>query len=341
MKIKLSTAAVTVALGIMTSLSGAAFAQSSVTIYGIVDIGFVHDSGSNRAGSIDALSGSQLYPSRLGFKGIEDLGDGLAAIFTLEEGFATDTGAYEGGVGFGRQAFVGLKGRFGAVTVGHQYTPLYNATIIYDPFLNGLSGAYTRLFPITRRADNAVVYNTPDTLGGFNSEALYSFGEVAGDNSAGRQMGISGGYNNGPFSIKAIYHSAASVPVAPALSVTTKTAALAGSYNFGVAKVFAMYEDNKTDDISPLKTRDWLGGISIPFGGVHTILASFIHHENKQVASANANQAAIGYTYSLSRRTTLYASYGVLKNGSNASLQTPGTLGGSDRVFIAGINHTF
>ena len=106
------------ALAVLGAVSGAASAQSSVTVYGLVDVALVRESGAATGASTKITSGVGAG-SRLGFKGSEDLGGGLSALFLLENGFQADTGAMgQGGLLFGRQAYVGLQGGFGTVTIG-------------------------------------------------------------------------------------------------------------------------------------------------------------------------------------------------------------------------------
>ena len=103
-------------------------AQSNVTIYGVLDSGVEHltNVGATRSGLTRMPGLGVSVPSRLGFRGTEDLGGGLKAVFTLESGFGTDTGTLnQGGRFFGRQAFVGLSGSWGAVTLGRQYSMLF------------------------------------------------------------------------------------------------------------------------------------------------------------------------------------------------------------------------
>lgn len=333
------------ALAVLGAFTGAAFAQTSVTVYGVVDMGYQNDNGSNAAGSINSLVSGGQSGSRLGFKGTEDLGGGLSAIFTLENGFKSDDGSIDSSAAvrplFGRQAFVGLQGGFGVAKLGRQYTPLYNATVSYDPFAAGLAGDYRRVILVGgQRVDNAIVYGTPTNLGGFNAEALYALGEVAGDNAKGRHFGLSVGYANGPVSVKLAHHNGNSNPAAPGAIVSTKSTALGGSYDFKVVKVSALYQTNKDDTAGAnLDTRDWLVGVSAPFGA-STVLASYIRHINKATSDADSNQIAIGYTYALSKRTNLYTSYARLVNDNKAKIATD-TNGATDKLFNVGIRHTF
>src|SRR5450830_737338 len=112
-----------IALSVLAAISGVAQAQSSVTIYGVVDMAFQAES---KAGVKKyAIDSGEQAGSRLGFKGTEDLGGGLKAIFDIEAGILGDSGASQGGLTFGRQSWVGLTGDFGTVKAGRQYTPQF------------------------------------------------------------------------------------------------------------------------------------------------------------------------------------------------------------------------
>jgi predicted porin len=335
------------AFAVLGAFVQAASAQSNVTVYGIVDVYFAHDRGGSPAGPINSLdSGFASYlPSRLGFKGREDLGGDLAAIFTAEMGFGPDTGTFDAsGTGFGRQAFVGLEGKFGVIKLGRQYNPLFNGGVKYDPFIGGLEGAYTRLIALGggKRLNNAIVYGTPANLGGFNAEFAYAAGEVPGDSSQGRVLGLTVGYAKGPFSTNFIYNDSNNVAATLAGPVVnTKNKGVGASYNFGVVNLSGLYQINTNNAaVAALDTRDLLVGAKLPFGA-SSVMASYIQHKNRALANADTTQIALGYAYSLSKRTTLYTSYARIENDGAASLQTPGTPGGADKQFNVGLNHVF
>lgn len=329
----------------LTTMASVASAQTSVSIYGVADLYYRHDSGDVPGGSKNALDsgGAQLAGTRLGFRGKEDLGGGLAAIFTAEMGFTMDTGAFDGtGIGFGRQAFVGLQGNFGTVKFGRQYNPLFMGGYKYDPFGDAMVGAYSRLIVLGagKRLNNSIVYGTPTNLGGFSGEASYSFGEVPGAASQGRVLGLTVGYANGPFSTNLIYNNANNIPTAGNPAVNTKNTGVGASYDMKVATVSGLIQRNKSDAAAPLDTQDYLVGVKVPFGA-NALLASYIRHKNKAIANADTDQIAFGYTHALSKRTTLYTSVSRVSNDAAASLQTPGFPGGSVKSFNVGINHSF
>lgn len=334
------------AIALLAASAGAAVAQTSVTVYGVLDTYYTRDSGGNPAGPTSAIDGgfASLSGTRLGFKGREAIADGLAVVFTAEMGFGADTGAFDAtGNGFGRQAFVGLQGKFGALKLGRQYNPLFNGGVKHDPFGGGLEGAYLRVISLGagKRLNNAVIYSTPASTSGFNAEVSYSLGEVAGHSDQGRVIGTTVGYANGPFSANLIYNNANNVPAAAAAMVTTKNTGLGASYQLGMVKLSSLYQVNTNNAVTgALDTRDLLVGAALPFGA-SSVMASYILHENRAVGDADTKQIALGYTYSLSKRTILYSSYARIANDGAASIATPGTPGGIDKQFNMGINHTF
>jgi predicted porin len=207
-----------IALAVAGLMSGAAFAQSNVTIYGLVDVGA--ELGNGGFGQKFRVQSGQSAGNRLGFKGEEALGNGLKATFQLETGFSVDTGmstnnssqmssatalstspaatntggtngataTNDGTTLFQRMAVVGLNGGFGAVTVGRQYTPQFSYLTAVDPFGAGLAGSngvsVTGLAGYAQRLDNSVVYTSPN-VSGFTGQLGYSSGNEHNQNGVG------------------------------------------------------------------------------------------------------------------------------------------------------------
>ena len=170
--------------------SGLCSAQSNVTMYGIADLGVVSESG-GAGGRVLKVTSGIANGSRLGFKGSEDLGGGMTAIFTMDAGILADTGASaQGGLLFGRQAFVGLAGAAGTLRLGRQYTFIDSSLGALDPFYLGFAGRMSNVFTAgyISRVDNSITYSSP-VRGGLSGELAYGFGEVPGDASARRYMG--------------------------------------------------------------------------------------------------------------------------------------------------------
>lgn len=222
-----------IALAVAGLASTAAFAQTNVTIYGVVDAGYAYSSGENRGslGNNANFSGIQsgiLSGSRIGFKGEEALGNGLKAIFTLEYGIANDV---DGGVGTGtgalgtRQSFIGLShDKLGTVALGRQYAPGYMATTRNDALASSVPSALVQMNTAgintiqggsNARVNNSIAYVSPN-WSGFTATAAYAFAENAPNaNAAGN--GVSTGnngvyalglnYANGPLNLDAVYQS--------------------------------------------------------------------------------------------------------------------------------------
>ena len=230
-----------IALAVASLASGAALAQTNVTVYGIADAGYVYSSGSagkddfqngDKIGGNNTFSGIQsglLSGSRIGFKGEEALGNGLKAVFTLEYSLGIDV---NGGIGSGtgsslnsRQQFVGLQSdKLGTVALGRQYAPGYQATVNNDPFAGAAfsptafltSNAANTINPGSNaRWNNAATYTSPN-WSGFTAKANYSFGERAVNGMFNSKdtsttdngmFGIGGNYSNGPLNIDLVYQT--------------------------------------------------------------------------------------------------------------------------------------
>lgn len=323
-----------IAVALFSAFTGAASAQENLTIYGILDVGLAHED--NGTSSTTRMDSGNVYGSRLGFRGTEDLGGGLSALYTLEMGLNMDTGTGQGPL-FNRQSFVGVKGGAGTLTFGRQYTPMFRAQLAYDPFFTGFAGNAGRMMsngagPSGPRTDNSIFYVTP-TVGGFEGQLLYGFGEQAGSMSKLREIGGAVGYTNGPVGVKLAHHNAKDATG----NVSAKNTNLSGTYDLGKAKLYAAYQVNKTGSV--LDTRDSLVGVSVPLGA-GKLIASYIRKDNRIVANADARQAAVGYIHSLSKRTELYTSYGDISNDGASAIRVP-TAGASDRLFNVGMIHKF
>jgi predicted porin len=329
-------------LAVFGAFAGTAVAQSNVTVYGIVDAGIVREFGNPvgaATGTSLKLSSGVQSGSRIGFKGTEDLGGGLAANFTLENGFNVDTGTMgQGGLLFGRQAWVGLSGNsWGAVSFGRQYTPIFTSMDSIDPFGTGLAGATTNLMNSGGvRINNSVKYSTP-SMAGLSADLVYGLGEVAGNSSANRQIAASVSYANGP-----IYATLAHQNGNNATDTNkTKLTLLGGTYDFGVAKAHLGFERSK-DDVG-LDQRDWMVGVSAPLGAAGAVLASYIRKDDKAAANADANQIALGYTHAISKRTNLYTAIARIdnKNGARYAVGNATEGGTTDKAVNVGIRHRF
>lgn len=360
------------ALGAFSAFSGIAHAQSSVTVYGILDAGFVREQGGS-AGSVSRISSGPVSASRIGFRGAEALGDGWSAIFTLEAGSRIDTGEIDApGTLFNRQAYVGLSGPYGALTLGRQYTPYYKAlSQVGDPFGAGYAGSAKNLFPTVgpnTRTSNTVLYVSPN-VGGVAAELAFSLGEQAGSSTAGRQIGAALSYSAGRLNARLAHNhrnnditaaaGAAQVPpVAAAERGTGRNTLLAANYDFGPATGYLAYSIDKglnsallpnnsnpyggTRPTASTDSRDLLVGVSLPLGA-NTLLASYSRKDDRTALSQDADQWALGLNHALSKRTSLYASYGKIKNrrGAGYTVGNNTDIGSGERAYNLGLRHAF
>lgn len=321
-----------VALLSVASMSAMA-QQSSVVVYGVMDLGLVSDSNAGKS-TTKVDSGNQTA-SRLGFTGKEDLGGGMSASFMVESQIEADTGApsFAGKV-FGSQAWVGLSGPLGTIRAGRMFTPYFGAIATNDPFDAKGPGESTRLFYDSGvRMDNTVKYSLPPTLHGFYGDLAYAAGESAVSSSANRQISLDVGYAYGPLNIQVAHHDANDATGA----TLARSTMIGGNYNFGPVRGWMAAARSRND--TTLDTRDLLFGVSLPLG-LHTISADYVRKSDRSKPNAGATQLAAGYYHLLSKRTNLYLVSSRLRNGSAANYQTT-VPGGSRRVIAVGLRHQF
>lgn len=333
-------------------LSPAHAQTSQVTIYGVVDLGFVRESG-GKQGAVNKVSSGMSAGSRLGFTGQEDLGAGMKAFFTLEAGLNPQDGSFaQGGLAFGRQALVGLSNPWGTLTLGRQYTPAALVQVEMDPFNTGLAGTSANLLSPggaggSNRMNNTVKYNSPVFGGGFVTELAYGFGGVADNINANSQRGGMFGYVNGPLAVKLAYHD-----TRDATGNSGKVTWLAARYAFDAVTAYANYVVNKGDSVvgvSNPNSHDVLLGAAMPWG-TGRLIASYIKKTDDTAAGNSPSQIALGYIHYLSKRTSLYGSFAYLKESvpnTNSGFYTVGNanyLGSGasgNRALNFGIRHNF
>ena len=355
-----------IATAALALVAGAATAQSNVTFYGIVDAGLLYESG-GVAGSVTKVNSGLGSASRFGFRGTEDLGGGMSAVFTLENGTKIDTGEVDvAGTMFNRQAWVGLKGKAGMVTLGRQYTPWHQALAqVGDPFSTGYAGGSKNVFPdfgANVRTSNTVMYTSP-TISGFTGDIAYAFGEQAGDSKAGRNIGASLGYVQGPLNVRVAYnHKNSDVAAAPGVTPVVRGNAsnklIAANYDFKVVKAYFAFSADKGFNAAPL------GNTNNPYGGVRPtastdgnevllglvapvgpgrVIATLMRKDDKTSFNQDARSYGIGYLYELSKRSTIYTVYGrtINRNGAGYTVANNTDAGTGDTAFNLGIRHTF
>ena len=356
-----------IALAVLAA-SGAAMAQSSVTLYGVLDTGVSYFKGDDSVYGLTKTGGN--VNSRLGFRGVEDLGNGLKATFNLEAGFNVDDGTgYLGkfgpddtGLQFRRTSTVGLAGNFGEVRFGRMLTSSYLAVSRYDAF--GDTGAGGSLAwnsgqtGYAPRAENAISYTSPN-FSGFKIGAEYGFGEQQ-KASDKRYIGIGATYDNGPLSLGlGVDRIDGNTNNGTAFTIDQTSWQLGGGYNFGVARLLGFYKESKFKDDGvgaagdSAKFKTFGLGVTAPVGAAGEVRASYNHYRASDDGDTlKADQLSLGYVHNLSKRTALYGTYAYLKNknkdGDNLGLQLNGAMpgaglsdSGAQHGLQVGIRHAF
>lgn len=317
---KLSTA---VFFGALVSRSIAV--EAGVTVYGIADADFVYRSnhtisGVNGQHRIDGIH------SRFGFRGVEDLGNGIKAGFVIERGVQLDTNAES----FNRQSLVWLGGRFGRLSLGRQYSPRHLLMVRLDPFqvrpgtkMNTIYKSYGDV-----RIDNAVVYNSPN-IRGFMMMGMFSVNRNGEEKNRGdgniRFWALSPRYSKGALDVQLNYHERK-----PDTSNANMTRVwdLAGGYNFKLIKVSGFYGIVKSTGVQDV--RHWMIGGNIPVGSAGKVLLSYVEADDR-IEDKQEHQVGLGYFHSLSKRTELYSS--LASRGGDFS--------GYRRELSLGVRHLF
>jgi predicted porin len=338
-------------LALLAMASAAACAQSassSVTLFGIIDANARVVNNGN--GSLKSLSAGGVNTSRLGFRGVEDLGGGLKAGFWLETGINPDTGTTSDSSRFwNRRSTVSLiSDAAGELRLGRDFTPTYSGYSNYDTFGSNGVGAVDKFFPSSfagtsidtgTRADNLVSYFTPKNLGGFYGQLSVAAGEGA---SGKRYVGGRAGYAAGPLDVSFALGETKVNPVI-AGEDNVRVYDFGASYDFGPAKVLALFGETKYGNF---KNDVFEIGTIVPVG-VGQIRASYVRSNAKGVGidANDANQIAIGYIHNLSKRTALYTTFARVSNKGNATyaVATPPaiTVGNDSKGAEFGIRHAF
>lgn len=358
-------------------------AQSSVTLYGLIDTAVRYNNNGNAAGdNVVRLVDGMLSGTRWGIQGKEDLGGGLKAVFTLESGFVLDTGtSAQQGQLFGRQAFVGLESKAGAVTFGRQYGPAFLALCAFDPLglgnaggagiAAGSSGSNGWDVVLTgSRFDNSIVYK--GDFGGVSVNTMYALGEAAGNMRAGRTMGFNLGYGAGPLS-GTVYAQQSQ----DAFLNKDVVAGFGGTYAFDPVKLYAGYVFSKKDNgfvtganlsNTPLANTGLAnvgntpGGITIGKTTDRLYILGALFHAGPQInvtVGGMYDNASVGATaagretayvvldYILSKRTDVYTTLdfnkvtGVYAPGGLSATGGLGTSKDSQTGLAVGIRHRF
>ena len=341
------------ALAVLGAYAGVASAQSSVTLYGTLDVNgrYVKADGLNKRWSegTDGINSSQL-----GFRGVEDLGGGLRAGFTLLAGVNPDAGTANSKF-WNRRSTVSLFGGFGEIRLGRDYTPTFWNTTIFDAFgTNGLgSSLNVRMTSAGVRQDNSIGYFLPSNIGGFYGQFMVSAAEngTTADKPA-RYIGGRVGFAAGPFDVAGAAATAKMgtnfvsglVPVAA--GEEEKSYNIGGSWDFGFLKLLGYWN---RESMPNAKENTWSISGVIPFG------QSEVHvgYDNAKleangIPDQSVDQFKATYQYNLSKRTAVYTTASWLKNKDQTRLILPGgatgglpTAGGKSQGIEFGLRHFF
>lgn len=348
-------------------LAGTAAAQSSVTVFGIVDAS-LRQIKNGSAGKMTVLARDGLANNRIGFRGVEDLGDGLQAGFWLEHGFNPDSGTAANAKFWNRRTTVSLVSKTaGELRLGRDYTPAFLVLAAFDPFGTNGMGDFSRLTSTLGsnagtlvRADNMAIYYLPGGLGGFYGQAALVAGEgktaandptSAGGNAENKHQGLRLGYQAGPLNVAFGYGNTDISAAGGAGSGDWRMVNGGASYDFGPVKLFGQLSNQK---YASRKQLSGLVGATAPLGQGTLRLAygksdqkgSPANAANAFSAASDSTQLALGYVYDLSKRTAIHSTYVRIGNKGNAALVVDGTLagmaaGGSSTGFELGIRHLF
>ena len=326
-----------VAAGVLAAC-GAAQAQSSVTLYGALGLDVVTATnvytGATKKTQV-RIDDNAIVNSRIGLRGIEDLGGGLNAVFGLESSVSPDTGSARSQF-WNRGAFVGLTGGFGSIKFGQQWDVAddlmgnYFVFAYYSPFF------FDGFYSLSNYYSNAIKYNTPK-IGGFEGGLFYALGEKTVSGSAGNFAQAVGTYTAGGFSIGLV---ADTLKADDGSNAKNDMWAIGAAYNFGVAKLRGGFA--RADVGSVYKANLIDVGVDVPFTDVAGMSADFIKKDVKSSDDDTQYVRLQGY-YKLSKRTSFNTNLIFLKNSGNADFvwYGDGAPGQKQTIFTVGITHSF
>ncbi|HEX3378293.1 MAG TPA: porin [Paraburkholderia sp.] len=337
-----------------------AHAQSSVTLYGIVDASLLYTNKTldmttgQSAGHQYSFTDSGLSGSRFGMRGAEDLGGGMRAIFQLESGFSVANGSLNNSNGnlFGRQAWVGIDSRFGTLKAGLQFSPFFLSVYDFDPremayFGSGLVTYLNNVYVTGLFNPNGISYTSPE-IAGLQASAMLALGGTAGDFQAGRQYSASLRYHLGGLAIDAALYSgnaggsAASIAIPSAVEFMGR--ALGARYTFANLTLKASYTQYKV--AGSFNNRVYSGGASYGITPALNVDAGIWVTRDANDGANNSILASTGLEYSLSKATLTYAQVGFVTNhgGMHTGLSVNNALNlptGTTAGVNVGIRHTF
>jgi predicted porin len=348
----------------LLAASGLVAAQSSVTLFGIVDT--VIQRGSGSVASRTQLGSGGTSTSRLGFRGVEDLGSGMSASFWLEAGVSTDNGtgapsstnnqpsgtpASAGGaqgLTFARRSTVSLAGNWGELRLGRDYSA-HHYRFVYDPFgNNGVGGSQANVASPARpihRVSNLVAYHLPKKLGGVYGLVEYHLGENASNAGAteddGTGAGVRVGWSQGPFDVSVQHAMTNYASTATAGDITTT--GVGARYGFGAFTIMGAYYRDQVDTTAGRTGRGGhIGGTwSVGAGLLKAMLSQY---RTSAAGAPETKKISLGYVHALSKRTAVYGTYARVRNSGGATTALNGAATAANQSssgFDLGLRHTF
>jgi predicted porin len=355
---------------------GSAQAQSSVSVFGVMDANVVYTKGSLSHKTALASNGA-----RLGFRGSEDLGGGMSASFWLEAGFTVDDGlgmasstdnqvsssTAPGGLTFNRRSTVSLSGPWGEARLGRDASTLYNSLVKFDPF--AFSGIGTsRLVanlgfsrPTMLRVSNAMSYVLPSRAAPLFGQLQIGLGENPSSSpapNAGRFTGLRTGYAQGPVSAaltvnRTLSTAAPAASGAPARAGDYTVWNLGGTWDFSTVQLYAqagretiLDANNVAGSGADHHSRGWMLGAVIPVtsGRIRASYAGASFERDGVGSTGKARQTAVSYWHDLSKRSAWYVTYARISNADGAALSLNGgttTPNSSSSGMEWGVRHLF
>lgn len=334
-----------IALAVLGAFAGAASAQSTVTLYGLVDVGFSRlDPKAPGVATTTAMVSGVQSGSRVGLRGSEDLGGGLRAVFNLEHGLSVDDGTQGQGRMWGRWAYAGLAGGFGEVRLGRQWAAGFELFGAIDPFGTGfndagMQGTFASANAI--RPNNLIMYRTPN-ISGFSAVLGYSLNPTAqevpgGSDANNRTISAGARFGSGPFlGVVTLERVSLVGPDQQHLQV-------GATYDFKVAKLHAAWGEEKNQVVlgprlfgvtgANQKANSWMVGLTVPVGSA-SVFGSYQNRDFKLATANDGRVYGLGFSYPLSRRTNFY---GLFSDADQKNVN-----GASDRRELAfGVRHSF
>lgn len=355
----------TLVLASLLAAFGAVSAQSSVTLYGVVDadIGQSKTTTTTAAGVSTVVSSSALSRegrdyglsgSRFGFKGTEALGGGMTATFQTEHGTDAYAGRLAQGINYagastsGRQTWVGLNGAFGTVSLGRQYTPFWGS-VAGNADYDGLTGAYSTTSQNNGnavRASGALKFSSANYSGlsfsllAGKDKATTTAAGVLTANAVTNTTGASVSYVAGPLGLHAAVNTVKALALAPAFTKVSDTGVTA-TYDLGVAKLYANFMSNKNTNntlTTNNKTNELNFNVSVPFGAAYVVAGVGTNKVTNTAAATTAKGTdyMVGAGYKLSGRTDLYA-----RVGKNQNLTQSAGSKSNSQAYGLGVRHAF